>query len=365
VPQAPHRHRKSFPIIAVNIAIVFVLAGGTAAYGAFSRTVTLTVDGKSDTIRTFGDTVSDVLSAKNVTLHDGDRINFTPSQEISDGDEITVAYAKPVTLAVDGTVTEHTVYDRTIGQALKTLHVEPKPGAYVSGKRSDVLARSGGELVVSNIKSLTVVADGKSSTITTKVPTVEDVLDAADVSMDSDDEVKPGKGAFVKPDSTLRVVRIKKVTKTEDVKVDYPVEVRKDSDATAGEKTVLQKGKAGENRERVTLIYADGKIRERIVITSRTLSEPRPQIVSVGTQTTSTDSVWDRLAQCESGGNWSINTGNGYYGGLQFSLSTWQSVGGTGLPSDASREEQIKRGKILQERSGWSQWSCAATIGLI
>jgi len=72
-----------------------------------------------------------------------------------------------------------------------------------------------------------------------------------------------------------------------------------------------------------------------------------------------TDEQWDNVAQCESGGNWHINTGNGYYGGLQFSLATWQSVGGTGLPSDASREEQIKRAKILQARSGWGQWGCA------
>jgi hypothetical protein len=78
------------------------------------------------------------------------------------------------------------------------------------------------------------------------------------------------------------------------------------------------------------------------------------------------DSVWDALAQCESGGNWSINTGNGYYGGLQFSLSSWQAVGGSGYPHENSREEQIKRGKILQERQGWGAWpSCAAELGLL
>lgn len=75
--------------------------------------------------------------------------------------------------------------------------------------------------------------------------------------------------------------------------------------------------------------------------------------------------VWDRLAQCESGGNWSINTGNGYYGGLQFTLSTWHSVGGSGYPHQASRGEQIKRGQILQARSGWGQWpACTAMLGL-
>ena len=76
-------------------------------------------------------------------------------------------------------------------------------------------------------------------------------------------------------------------------------------------------------------------------------------------------SVWDKLAACESGGNWAINTGNGYYGGLQFSLGTWKSVGGSGLPSQASREEQIMRGQMLQARSGWGQWpACTARLGL-
>jgi hypothetical protein len=76
--------------------------------------------------------------------------------------------------------------------------------------------------------------------------------------------------------------------------------------------------------------------------------------------------TWDALADCESGGNWQINTGNGYYGGLQFSLGTWQSVGGTGLPSDASRETQILMGQRLQARSGWGSWpACSRRLGFL
>ena len=74
--------------------------------------------------------------------------------------------------------------------------------------------------------------------------------------------------------------------------------------------------------------------------------------------------TWDRLAQCESGGNWATNTGNGYYGGLQFSASTWRSVGGTGLPHQHSRETQIEMGKRLQARAGWGQWpACTRRLG--
>lgn len=76
-------------------------------------------------------------------------------------------------------------------------------------------------------------------------------------------------------------------------------------------------------------------------------------------------SVWDSLAACESGGNWSINTGNGYYGGVQFSLGSWRAVGGSGLPSDASREEQIARAEALLARQGWGAWpACSAKLGL-
>ena len=76
------------------------------------------------------------------------------------------------------------------------------------------------------------------------------------------------------------------------------------------------------------------------------------------------DSTWDALAQCESGGNWSINTGNGYYGGLQFSLSTWEAYGGSGNPADASRTEQIRVAENVLAGQGWGAWpSCSAQIG--
>ena len=76
-------------------------------------------------------------------------------------------------------------------------------------------------------------------------------------------------------------------------------------------------------------------------------------------------SVWDRLAQCESTGNWSINSGNGFYGGLQFTLSSWRAVGGSGYPHQASREEQILRAKKLQAIQGWGAWPvCSSKLGL-
>ena len=86
---------------------------------------------------------------------------------------------------------------------------------------------------------------------------------------------------------------------------------------------------------------------------------------SRSTARTAPAGVWDRLAQCESGGNWKINTGNGYYGGIQFSLSSWRAVGGTGYPHQASKAEQIRRGELLKAKQGWGAWpACTRKLGL-
>ena len=86
------------------------------------------------------------------------------------------------------------------------------------------------------------------------------------------------------------------------------------------------------------------------------------------TATAAPDSDWDRLAQCESGGNWQINTGNGYYGGLQFSASTWRAFGGqqyAPTANQATREQQIAIAERTLAQQGWGAWpSCSARLGL-
>ena len=80
------------------------------------------------------------------------------------------------------------------------------------------------------------------------------------------------------------------------------------------------------------------------------------------------DGVWDRVAACESGGNWSINTGNGYSGGLQFSASTWQAYGGgqyAPTANLATREQQIAVAEKVLAAQGWGAWpACTAKLGL-
>jgi hypothetical protein len=153
---------------------------------------------------------------------------------------------------------------------------------------------------------------------------------------------------------------------------------------------IAREGKPGAIRRTYRVVSANGKVRSRKLVDTVVLRKPVAEIELHGTkaypepkpepaprpdpepepQTPApavSEGVWDQLAQCESGGNWSINTGNGYYGGLQFNLGTWQAYGGTGYPHENSREQQIAVATRLRDANGGSYGSwpaCAASLGL-
>jgi hypothetical protein len=86
--------------------------------------------------------------------------------------------------------------------------------------------------------------------------------------------------------------------------------------------------------------------------------------LAVSTATANADSVnWDAVAACESGGNWAINTGNGYFGGLQFTMSTWRANGGSGSPHTASRAEQIRVAENVLHSQGIGAWPVCGRRG--
>lgn len=106
-------------------------------------------------------------------------------------------------------------------------------------------------------------------------------------------------------------------------------------------------------------------LQRELAAPAHVIADPRaPRQVILDGRITA-DNVWDWLAQCESGGDWHINTGNGYYGGLQFLPESWFLVGGTGMPHEASPEEQIHRAKLLLAIQGWEAWPvCSIILGL-
>ncbi|MEV6193845.1 transglycosylase family protein [Streptomyces sp. NPDC051920] len=109
------------------------------------------------------------------------------------------------------------------------------------------------------------------------------------------------------------------------------------------------------------------KTRTTAVLAGAALLAPLGLLAATGDAAAADSGVWDRIAQCESGGNWHINTGNGYYGGLQFSAGTWRAYGGTAYAPTAdraSRSAQIAVATKVQSAQGWGAWpTCSARAG--
>ncbi|MDQ1044252.1 transglycosylase family protein [Streptomyces sp. V4I2] len=109
------------------------------------------------------------------------------------------------------------------------------------------------------------------------------------------------------------------------------------------------------------------KTRTTAVLAGAALLAPLGLLAATGNAAAADGGVWDRIAQCESGGNWHINTGNGYYGGLQFSASTWRGYGGTAYAptaDQATKSQQIAVATKVQQAQGWGAWpTCSARAG--
>ncbi|MFC7660241.1 resuscitation-promoting factor [Pseudonocardia benzenivorans] len=155
-----------------------------------------------------------------------------------------------------------------------------------------------------------------------------------------------------------------------------PVQTIEDPSMPRGTQQVVDPGKAGEQSSVVRVYSQNGKEIRREQVSAGSTVPPKPKIVKVGTGNTapaapavSGGGAWDALAKCEAGGNWAINTGNGYYGGLQFDAQTWRAYGGTQyapLPHQATREQQIAVAtKVRDARGGYSAWpACSRKLGL-
>jgi LysM repeat protein len=130
-----------------------------------------------------------------------------------------------------------------------------------------------------------------------------------------------------------------------------------------GQKLVLPaKGEKVKHRPLPALAVTRAVSAER---SSAPASSSRRSTVTRSAAAPAGGSVWDRLAQCESGGNWGINTGNGYSGGLQFAPGTWAANGGSGSAHNASRAEQIRVAERVRASQGWGAWpACSAKLGL-
>ena len=364
---------RSRPLmVALAAVVVLAVAGSTWGYSALSKTVTLSLDGQSQEVTAFGGTVGDVLESEGIEVSARDVVAPSVDEKIADGSKISVRFARPLELSVDGETRTYWVTATTVSRALGEIG-RRYADAELSASRGGSIDRGGMSLAVVTPKTLKVKL-GKHEMVkrTVTALTVEDALDELGVQLGKHDETRPAPEHRLQDGDTLVFTDVKVVTKHIDGEViDFGTVEQQDGSMVQGETSVVRAGETGLRDVTYRIVYRNGEISVRKVLQQDVLRRPVDEVVKVGTKApavnfASGNSVWDRLAQCESGGNWAINTGNGYYGGLQFSLGTWQSYGGSGLPSNASRETQIAIATKLRNASGgYGAWpGCARALGL-
>jgi uncharacterized protein YabE (DUF348 family) len=364
---------NSRPLMITLAAVVLLaVAGSTWGYTALSKTVTLTLDGKSQEVTAFGGTVGDVLDAQGVELSAKDEVLPAVDETIDDGTRISVHFARPFEVNVDGKPKTYWVTSTTVSRALDEIG-QRYAGADLSASRGVDIDRGGMKLDVVTPKDLTLkIGDKKPVHRTLTALTVEDALDELGVDVGKHDRTQPAADHVLEDGDKLVFTNIKVVQKKVDGEVvDFGTVEREDSSMYEGETSVVRDGEAGLRDVTYRIVFRNGELAEKKILRQDVKRRPVDEIVKVGTKAPAANfaggsSVWDRLAQCEAGGNWAINTGNGYYGGLQFNLGTWQANGGSGLPSNASRETQIAIAtKVRDASGGYGAWpGCAAKLGL-
>jgi uncharacterized protein YabE (DUF348 family) len=370
-------------------AAALAVAAGSFGVAHYDKAVEVSVDGKPSSVHVLGSTVADVLDKEDIAVGPHDVVVPSLASAVNDGDHISVRYGRKLTVTVDGQTKEYWTTATTVDSALKDLGIRAD-GAVLSASRSQPLGRSGLTLAVTTPKKVTVVADGKTRTVTSTSSTVFGLLAELGVTKKVDDVVTPTMPTAL--DAGMKVVLQRVVTK--DVRTTQPVGYattqQKDASLYKGQTKVVKAGKSGTRVVVQRKTWVDGKLTKTTTVSQQVTAKPVAAVVKVGTKarpvaakpstSRSTSAprssgstsgaglnlaraaMWDRIAQCESGGNWSINTGNGYYGGLQFDIGSWLANGGADFAPRAdlaSRAQQITVANRYYAKAGLGPWGCA------
>jgi len=365
--------RKIIPVVAAG-ATALALAGTTFGYANLNKSVTLSVDGQTAEVRTSADTVAALLRSRGIDVNGHDVVAPNLDAKVEDGTRVAVKFGRQVTFTVDGAAQTIWTTATTVDDALATLGMNLS-GAELSTSRSSGIGRQGLTIVIATQKKIIIIDAGKKRTITTTGQTLADALAAAKIKVDENDKLSASPNTRLADGAKFTFTDVEISSKTKKIKVDFDTVRKESSKLKKGVTKIDTPGERGVRAVTYKIVRNNDKIVKRAKIKSKLITKPVAEVILVGTKKTTTStkkssgggsttpsgSVWDKLAKCESGGNWSTNTGNGYYGGLQFSLGTWRAYGGSGMPNKASREQQIAIAKKLQADAGWGAWpACSA-----
>ncbi len=342
--------------------VLLGLIGGTLAYVAAQKSVTLTIDGQVRTVGTYAGTVGEMLDDEGLEPAAHDVVLPAADQAVADGDAVIVNRARPLELTVDGVSREVYVTALSVDEALAQLGYRAD-GLVLSASRSERLPLRGMELTITTPKEIVLVNDGQERVVTTTAATAGDLLAEQDIALGETDRTSLHLDQGLLNRMRLQVFRVQVSEVTETTELPHETVETPDPEALEGEKNVTQEGVAGEQVSTVRVTVVDGVETAREVLDTTVSREPVAELVAVGTKprpanTPAADGLnWAALARCESGGRPNVVSSNGLYHGLyQFSVGTWRSVGGSGLPSQASADEQTYRAQLLYNKAGAGQW---------
>ncbi|HEX2902144.1 MAG TPA: transglycosylase family protein [Jatrophihabitans sp.] len=371
--------RRSVKTGLYGLVIAGVL-GGTAAWASApsAKTIALQIDGRSQQVHTTASNVSGVLKSAKVSVGSHDLVAPDQNAKINNGGTIVIRRGHLLHLNVDGTTRDVWVNADSVADALAQLGYGSDN--LVSVSRSKRLDDGPTSLTISSPKRITFLVDHKKLVVENAGPTVLDAIKANHIYLYPHDRVSVPVASPVKQNEVIRISRFKYVTVTKTEAIPYTTVTQDDPSQYVGTNSVVTPGQPGSKSVTYQLVYIDGTLSGRIVMASKTLSQPTTQVQKNGTKQqpapppaassgggntgatppASTSGLnWDAVAQCESGGNWAINTGNGFYGGLQFDYGTWLSNGGGAYAPRAdlaTREQQIAIANKLYAARGASPW---------
>ncbi|MDT4934900.1 MAG: resuscitation-promoting factor RpfB [Pseudonocardiales bacterium] len=361
-------------------AVLAGVVGGSAAFAtaANGATVDLLVDGQSKSIHTTASSVQGALQDAGYTVNAHDIVAPAAAAKIHSGQKIVLNRGRLLHLNVDGTKKDVWTTAPTVAEALAQLGYSASD--FVSVSRSTRLPLDATSLELRAPKQVRVGFDGKTRTVTTTDSTVGQLLRDLGVRVGATDRVLPSSRSAIEQGLKIAVQRVAVKRQTVRELLSFAVTRRNDATMYQGDTKVVVAGASGAANVTYELTYVNGKVAGRKQVARHVLSQPTAQVVNVGTKArpvapapapapvpASTGGLnWDAVAACESGGNWHINTGNGFYGGLQFDYSTWLSNGGGAYAQRAdlaTREQQIAVATRVYNARGSSPWPvCGANL---
>jgi uncharacterized protein YabE (DUF348 family) len=344
--------------------------GGTAAFASAANgtPITLVVDGHSKKMDT---TASDVQSAlSSAGYHVGSHDIVAPSLDslVHSGTKIVLRQGRLLHLVVDGKQKNVWTTAPTVAEALSALGYPTSD--FVSVSRSQRLPLAATSIELRSPKHVTVSYDHKTKHVMTTASDVGQLLRDLNVPTRPNDRVKPIITSAVTPGMNVQVERVITKQVTNRQTLSYGVVKHGDSSMYRGETSVVTSGQEGSAQVTYDVVYIDGKVAGRTFVARHVVRSPRTEVERIGTKSrpqpqpqpvapSGNGLNWDAVAQCESGGNWHINTGNGFYGGLQFDYGTWLSNGGGAYAPRAdlaTREQQIAIATKVYDARGSSPW---------